>query len=250
MKMSNIMLVGLLTFLILCSAINPVVANSWGDPLATDTTGDGEYIGEDIISVDARYSNGFVDFRFIMNDSTYQWNWYQIFIDLDKNSSTGGAMDIGYDFYIGLEVGSLNPYLEIILRFDIYGEKSIVVSYNMTANNGTATEWTDPSAISNFHILTFLNSTQSDIAFGVNWTWVLQELASEGITSDGSSIYLVYRAGWDTDYCPNQTPADDDYLEWTVAAAGGIPGFEPLFLVLSILSVGAFYMLKKKYAPL
>ena len=119
----------------------------------------------------------------------------------------------------------------------------------MTTNNGTATSWNDPSAPSNLRILTFLNTTQSDIAFGANWTWVLQEIASFGISGNGSSIYAVFRAGWDTDYCPNQDGGSDNYLELIISDAGGIPGFEFLFLVFTIFSVSAFYALKKKSSP-
>ncbi len=238
---------GILTFLTIYSAITPVFANDWGAPLATDDTGDGSLKGEDILSVDARYFNGFVDFRFIMNDSLYKYNFYDAYIDLDKNSSTGdNTLDIGCDLTISLWLVSFNPFIHAQLSLNPYSHPIINICYNMTANNGTAHIWSDPSALLNFHIYPLINGSQGEVVFGVNWTWAIQLMASYGITWDGSSIYLVFHAGTDTDYCPNQTPAPDEYIEWNPSESGGIPGFELSFVILFIFVLGAFYILKKK----
>ena len=68
MKKRELYALGLLLFLVTFTALNPVFASTWGDPLVTDTTGDGSFPGEDILWVDARYANEFIYFRFKMND--------------------------------------------------------------------------------------------------------------------------------------------------------------------------------------
>jgi hypothetical protein len=243
MKMSNIGLTGFLAFLIVFSGITLAAANGWGDPLATDTLGDGTMKGQDILTVDARLANGFVDFRFILNDSFYSSNLYGVYIDLDKNISTGDVMDLGSDLYIECEIVAFD---DVRIYFQPYGGSDSWVYFNMTANNGTATAWSDPSVVPYFHFLTVTNTSQAEVAYGVNWTWLLQELAP--IAWDGSSVYLIFFGGAATDYCPNQGLGADDYLEWIIFDAGGIPIFEFLFVVFTIFSISAFYALKKKFS--
>ncbi len=240
------MLVGVLTFLMLCSAVTLVVANGWGDPLATDQVGEDVDPGEEISTVDARLLNGFADFRFVLDDSIYPSNLYGIYIDLDKNSSTGDPMDMGSDVYLELEVTSLS---NVYLYFGPNGGSSEHVYYNMTANNGTATGWSDPSIVPYFHCLTVINSTQSEVVFGVNWTWLVQVMASVDIAWDSSSVYLIFYAGAATDYCPNEGPGAEDYLEWTLADGGGIPGFNLLYLSIPLLVAGGYYLRGKKKYP-
>jgi hypothetical protein len=241
------MLVGLLTFLMLCSTVTLVVANGWGDPLATDLLGEDVDPGEEIHTVDARFSDGFADFRFVLDDSIYQANLYGIYIDLDKNSSTGDPMDMGSDVYLELEVTSLS---NVYLYFGPNAPVSEYVYYNMTANNGTATGWSDPNIVPFFHCLTVTNSTQSEIVFGVNFTYVLQIMSAVGIEWDGSSVYLIFYAGGATDYCPNQGPGSEDYLEWILVDGGGIPGFNLLYLSIPILVAGGFYLRGRKKHPI
>jgi hypothetical protein len=239
-------IMGILIFLTVFYAISPVLANDWGAPFANDTTGDGENIGEDILSVDVRYTNEFADFRFIMNEPLYIDTYYGLYIDLDKNNSTGGSMVLGYDLEIVCLISSLSV---ATIYFTPYGETAIWVEFNITSIYFNPTAGSNPSAVHNFHFLTLINNTQGDIAFGMNWTWILEVMAPLGITWDGFSVNVIFHAGTTTDYLPNQPPSVDNYLEWTVAAAGGIPSFELLFLALTILSVGAFYALKKQSPP-
>ncbi len=240
-------IMGLLIFLTVFCAISPVLANDWGVPFATDTTGDGENIGEDLLSVNVRYTNEFADFRFIMNEPLYIDKYYGLYIDLDKNNSTGGSMVLGYDLQIVCVISTLS---EAIIYFTPWGETAIWVAFNTTSIYYNATAGSNPNAVHNFHFLTLINNTQGDIAFGMNWTWILEVMAPLGITWDGSSVNVIFHAGTSTDYLPNQPPSVDNYLEWILSDAGGIPGFELMVLALTILSVGAFYALKKKSSPL
>lgn len=60
--------------------------NGWGDPLTTDSNGDGSTVGEDILTVDAQYANEFIDLRFQLNEPL-NYLEYCVFI--------------GYDFFHG-----------------------------------------------------------------------------------------------------------------------------------------------------
>ncbi|MDD1778933.1 MAG: hypothetical protein LUQ65_12280, partial [Candidatus Helarchaeota archaeon] len=63
MKRNYLTAISLLVFLLVLTALSPAVVNGWSNPLATDPTGGESYIGEDIHSVDAQLTTGFVYFR-------------------------------------------------------------------------------------------------------------------------------------------------------------------------------------------
>ncbi len=242
----------LLTCLLALSAINPVLADDWGSPLATDTFGDGQALGEDIQSVDARYANEFVYFRYIMNEYLHNENWYEIVIDFDKNLSSGTHLtfsDIGADIIMLCKINKISPYIETMIYLNVIDGPSYQVYYNMTANNGTSINWApDPSVDPYFDMLPLSNTTQGDIAFGVNWTWVCIIMALQGVLGDNTSMFLEFMAGLSTDYCPDRTGNATDYIEWDIpAGTGGIPGFPIEFALFSLLSfLGATILLHRK----
>ncbi len=73
MRVRKLFVFSCIAFLLTLSMIVPVGAQDWGDPLATDPPGDGVDYGDDILSVDARYANEFVYFRFQMNEPIMEW---------------------------------------------------------------------------------------------------------------------------------------------------------------------------------
>ncbi len=234
---------GLVTFLLVFSALVPVVVNSWANPLATDPTGDGEDFGDDILSVDAQLANGFVYGRFKMNEPLMLYMWYYVLLDIDKNVSTGGTFgssDIGWDAYLYCEIIDTTPDIIVEVFFSTVGASDIWVRYNMTNNNGSAMTWSDPSAILYLDLAIFANGSQGDVAYGVSLAWLTAQVALEGIVGDGISMYLEFYAGWDSDWCPDRTGGNTDYIEWDFSEDDGIPGFSAplaLFCLLTVLAV-------------
>jgi hypothetical protein len=242
----------LLTCLLALSAINPVLADDWGSPLATDPSSDGINPGEDIQSVDARYYNEFVYFRYKMNEYLHDENYYEIVIDFDKNLSSGTQLtfsDIGADFIFFCGINKISPYIETMIYLSVIDGPTYQVYYNMTANNGTSINWTpDPSVDPYFDMLPLSNTSQGDMAFGVNWTWLCMKMALQGVLGDNSSMFLEFQAGTMTDWCPDRTGNATDYIAWDITAGtGGIPGFSMDFALLSLLTfLGATILLHRK----
>ncbi len=237
---------GLVTFLLVFSGLTPVVANNWGGPLATDPGGDTILTCEDILSVDAQYANEFAYFRYMMNGTLLQWMWYYVFGDFDKNTSTGGVYgqsDIGYEFQLRCEILEVTPDIEVQVGVIVYGNPFQWVTYNMTANNGSALIWSDSSLINCFEVATLTNGSQGDLAFGVNWTWLCGQMALAGFLGDGCSMYLEFYAGWDSDWCPDRTGGATDYIEWSFCGGGGIPSFSASMVLFSLLTVLAVIVL-------
>jgi hypothetical protein len=251
MNKKTLYALGLLTFLLAISAINPVLANDWGSPLATDPSGDGIDPGEDIHSVDARYANEFVYFRFKMNEYLQLWNFYQIWIDFDQNATTGythSPSDIGCEFVVWAVIEDLVPSIGVDVCIEIVGDTTYYVLYNMTANNGTAIESSpDPSVQPYISLNLFSNSSQGDIIYGFNWTWITQLMALQGFEGDNCSMFLEFEAGLVSDWCPDRTGNATDYIAWDInAGTGGIPGFPITFSLLSLLTfLGATILLHR-----
>ncbi len=239
MKKQDLYALGLLTFLLALSTICPVIANDWGSPLATDPSGDAGNSRDDIQSVDARYANELVYFRFKMNNYLNWANYYMVKVDFDKNVSSGETSDsdsdIGYEFSIYCGVNDYTPYIETEIEIDIYGGSSYSVRYNMTAG-GTAFAWNpDPSVEPYFDMTLFMNNSQGDVVFGLNWTWLTEELAGLGVEGDNCTMYLEFEVGGFTDWCPDRTGGTTDYIEWDLyeEGDGGFP-----WLVVGIIIGG------------
>jgi len=238
----------LLVFLLVFTVLPAVDANGWGDPLATDPSGDGSVFGEDILAVDAQYANELVYFRFQLGEPVMNNLEYCVFIGCDSNISNDYSIsgsDSGPDLFLRCNPQSTSSDTILTLYLAIFGGSEYWVKYNMTANNGSAMAWSASSIVPYFAIHNFENGSQAELAFGVNWTWVVSEMA--GLTWDGCTLYLEFRTSMaGTDWCPDRTANPTDYIEWTLCPDDGIPGFDFLFLSLAVLAVVAFAFLEKK----
>jgi hypothetical protein len=244
MKMKGLFVMGLLTFLIGFTLLNPVIADGWGDPLATDPADDaGIDPEEDINTVDVRVTNDFVQFRFVMNHYLIKYIYYAVKIDLDKNFTTGfhyPDSDIGCDVSIFGEVVDMDN-IETEVTVAPYPSGYHSVSWNMTAGNHSVMDWSSPALVPYLQLVTLDNSSQGEIVFGVDWTWLRDFL---NYTGDACSVYLEFECGWDTDHCPDRTANATDYIEWEFCQ--GIPSFSTELALFSILSLlGAAILLQK-----
>ncbi len=255
MKIRDLSIVSVIAFLFVVSGVVPVVAYNWGSPLFQDTASEGDIDPpEDILSVDALYADGFVFFRFVMNYYLIEKIDYVVHIDFDKNVLTGEnstPSDIGSDFYLlaGCFYNAISPTdLALLIQLFVYGDGLFYVYYNLTANNGTAAEWSSPADIPNLPLDMLLNSTQAEISFGVNWTWITELMTTVGVPGDNTSMYLEFEAGWDSDWCPDRTVGLSDFIEWSISTGGGgVPGFSLGFVLIGLLNVlGIPVLLQKK----
>ncbi|NVM30345.1 MAG: hypothetical protein HWN65_15980 [Candidatus Helarchaeota archaeon] len=225
---------GLLAFLLVFTALPPMDAVSWGDPLATDLIGDGTALGEDILAVDAQYANEFTYFQFQLNEPIMADIEYSVFIGYDRNLTNGftiSGTDSGPDLYLRCNPQTSGSDTIIGIYLYISGGSSAWVQFNVTANNGSAMTWSNPSIVPYFAIHTFENGSQADLAFGVNWIWVVGQMA--GLAGDGCSLYLEFRttiAG--TDWCPDRTGNATDYIEWNFCMEEGVPGWIFFLIIL------------------
>jgi hypothetical protein len=233
----------LLAVLLVFTALPSVDANGWGDPLATDSTGDGETFGEDILAVDAQYANEFIYFRFQLNEPLMQLE-YCVFIGYDNNLSngySGGVLDSGPDLYIRANPGILSSDVILDVVLQCFGHSASWVRYNVTANNRTAMAWSDPAIVPHFALHTYENGSQGELAFGVNWTWIVSQMSS--LTWNGHRLYLEFRATeGGTDWCPDRTLNPNDYIMWNLIPQGGIPGFTTPLTIFSLLTLLALIL--------
>jgi hypothetical protein len=167
---------------------------------------------------------------------------YTVFIDFDKNTTSGddsdSDSDIGYEVYFELYVEFSAPGIETGLYLEIWGGGSYDVDFNMTANNGTAVYWDAPGIADYFQCVLFSNSSQAEIIFGVNWTWLTRDLHLAGNVGDNCTMYLEFQGGAATDWCPDRTGGDTDYFEWDLCAkSSGIPGFSLSLALISLLTI-------------
>ncbi len=243
-----IYLIGFLVLLLTISTAIPANATNWGDPLLTDPLGDELEYGEDIQSVDARYVDNFVYFRFKMNAFIMDSMLYYVGVDFDKNTTSGDTTswpdsDIGIDFWIACEI-SVSTDIFVGLTRIIPGELGLTLIFNMTANNGTLISCFAGDCLSYFQMVLLSNSSQGEVVFGVNWTWIIDGMAVRGVEGDNCSMYLEYVAGWDTDWCPDRTNETTDYIEWNLCTdTRGIPGFSTCLVFVCLLGVLTAIML-------
>ncbi len=237
--------VGLLSFLLIFLIITPVGAVNWGDPLATDPSGDGYVLGEDMLAVDAQYTNPFVYFRFQLNEPIFDGIVYEVLVDYDKNISTGIiflSSDLGADFHFLYRTFKSGSDINISISFDIPSISLWWVKYN---SDGSAIDWSDIAILPYFEFVTFNNVSQAELAFGVDWSWVGSQMT--GHAGNGSSIYLEFKAGSiATDWCPDRTGNITDYFEWNIYPDEGIPGFSSGLTFVSLLTLLAGIILLKR----
>jgi hypothetical protein len=254
MKVRELCAVGTLAFLLAFTLVMPVGANGWGSPLATDPSDDeGIDPEEDVSSVDVRGSNDFVYFRFVMNYYLIEEIYYAAYVDADKNNETGydwSSLDSGPDFYIYAEVTDTFPTIMVDVVVLVSGGDVYWVSYNMTANNHTVMDSHYPEDVDNLELVTLQNSTNGEVIFGLNWTWITQILTIELVAMNETSVYLEFEAGWDSDWVPDRTANLDDWIEWEISFGdGGIPGFLMNLVIMSLLLTIAIPVLLQRKRP-
>ncbi len=77
--------------------------------------------------------------------------------------------DIGYDIQFKCVNPTVTPDIEVGVQWKIPGETLLSVTYNMTANNGTAMTWSAAADPSNYQLVLFSNSSQAEVVFDYNW---------------------------------------------------------------------------------
>ena len=176
---------------------------------------------------------------------------YITLVDFDKNTSTGETLtisnsDIGREFYMYAEIQN-TPFYSINFGLDIVYGSFYGVKYNMTAGNCTAYDFDPDPSIAPLFQLSYLNTSQAEVVYGVNWTWLTGQLALAGSEGDNCSMYFEFVGRWDhsSDWCPDRTGYPTDYLEWN-PCGGGIPGFSMALALLSLLTfLGATILLHR-----
>ncbi len=254
MKKKFLYALGFLAVVLTLSTISPVFATDWGSPLATDVLGDGENPGEDLQSVDAHYFNEFAFFRFKLNENIYEGNIYRVYVDFDKNTSSGDTSttesDIGYEFAISCDILQVPAYIKTSIYLDITGGSTYSVDYNISAGNIPIAWSPDPNIVPNFNMTYLMNSSQGEVVYGVNWTWITEQMALLGVEGDNYTMYLEFESGAASDWCPNRTAGETDYIEWDIRSDsgpnGGIPGFPMAFALLSTLTFLGITLLMRR----
>ncbi|MDD1778399.1 MAG: hypothetical protein LUQ65_09560 [Candidatus Helarchaeota archaeon] len=236
----------LLLFLLVFTALPSVDANGWGDPLVTDSTGDGSVAGEDILAVDAQYANDFVYFRFQLNEPLHTLE-YGVFIGYDNNLNNSYSvwdpeLDSGPDVFTYATPGLWGSDAIIEVHLFMFGHANSWVRYNVTASNRTAMAWSAPDIVPYIALYAFMNDSQVELAFGMNWTWVVSQMSD--FIWNGQSLYLEFRSTLGgTDWCPDRTLNSNDYITWDLFPQGGIPSFTTPLAVFSLLTLLALILI-------
>jgi hypothetical protein len=216
--------------------------SDWGDPLVYDTLNEVGDPVADIASVDAHYDGNFTYFRFTMDDYIYNDTiGYAVIIDFDSNKSTGsqyGGYDIGLDLVIYVYIEhctcpDLVAYMYVDKWEGSWWNYLFYAYYNATAENNTAFEWSEYSARV-WSYFDYTNMSNGQITMGINWSYITSAMWLNGYRGDNCTIRMIYET--EIDYCPDQTEATNNYIEWNLCtdpSPGAATGLHPGWIALA-----------------
>ena len=222
--------IGLGTFVLLALLCSTGLMSGIGffdTPSYVDPSGDNSPAFADIMTVWIDNDATYLRFKLDLNGSIIQEDepYYAVYISVDNNTGQDYGWDLPIDYGIYFqfwEDASTSSY------FDAIGNSS---------NN-----YDNPIGAGLMYFQ-FTNNNYS-VEFGYK---LHTSAAGTGFlnASLGQTIYLRFRADYDSDDAPDSSLP---LIRYVLTEEGGIPGFDFLFLSLAVLAVVAFALLEKKLA--